>query len=264
MNDREVPTNLFPCEVYKMKTPFAQTRFTLELTNDQSPTLRLPEDGESMHHSGGAAAETQYIYKSVIEESVQLMNESKTCVVGLGLGYIEISWAMALLQTNLNDLDKYSLVSFETEENLKENFKIWLHTNDTESVYDQICWHLNSSIEIKSIKKILRDNFERFPFEGDFYDESVKHKNFNIVCYDAFSSKTTEKLWSEEFIGEFLKNSCAENCVLTTYACTGVLKRALQAQNFSFYKRAGFHGKRDSSLALRGLFKTSAAVYRIS
>ena len=44
-----------------MNNEFAQTRFTIEITADGSPTLKLPEQGESMHHSGGAAKETDYI-----------------------------------------------------------------------------------------------------------------------------------------------------------------------------------------------------------
>ncbi|MFZ4405454.1 MAG: hypothetical protein ACOYOK_15255 [Pseudobdellovibrionaceae bacterium] len=49
--------------------------FTAEITEDGSPTLRLKQSstakfptGESMHHSGGAATETLYIYGYAIQQ----------------------------------------------------------------------------------------------------------------------------------------------------------------------------------------------------
>ncbi|AGH95547.1 MnmC family methyltransferase [Pseudobdellovibrio exovorus] len=241
-----------------MKNRFEQMRFTVESTNDGSPTLRLPDQGESMHHSGGAASETFYIYKSVIQEASQLLERSKTCVVGLGLGYIEISWAQVIPNT-----EAHSLVSFEIEESLRQNFMSWLElpTDALEhTLYDDIYQSLKefgiSAPQIQ-VKQHLKQNFQLNPIEHDLRDfvSPSKPLRWNIVCYDAFSSKTNQDLWTEDFLQKFIDNHCEEDCVFTTYACTGILKRVLVSRGFEFVKRTRFKGKSDSTLALRGKLK---------
>lgn len=265
-----------------MKNAFRQTSFSVEITKDGSPTLRLPGDGESMHHAAGAAGETRYIYKSVMDSALQLKPDSRTCVVGLGLGYIEISWALGRLAarhraggTPVPQAEAAALTSFEIDAGLRESFLAWLQS-PAPALYDDICRDLQAGatpaglaaagtaptpatlISPEEIKEILRTNYGREPLQGDLRDylrnPPAGHR-WNVVCYDAFSSRTNSDLWSAEFLQEFLERHCAPDCVLTTYACTGVLKKALAANGFEFLKRPGFSGKRDSSLGLRGVFR---------
>lgn len=242
-----------------MKNRIEQMRFTIESTNDGSPTLRLPDQGESMHHSEGAASETFYIYKSVIQEASRLLGRSKTCVVGLGLGYIEISWAQVISNT-----EAHSLTSFEIEESLRSNFVSWLDNSEGSSAESNIYSDIHRSLESlgvsaqqEQVKQNLKENFQVFPIEHDLRDfvKEEKPYRWNIICYDAFSSKTNQDLWTEDFLKKFVDNHCEEDCVFTTYACTGLLKRVLVSRGFEFIKRPRFKGNRDSTLALRGKLK---------
>jgi len=243
-----------------MKNEFAQTPFTIEITEDGSPTLRLPDDGESMHHSGGAAAETEYIYKSVIEEALQRLPDLKLAVVGLGLGYIEISWAIACLKKNKNLQSQF--ISFETDEGLKKNFLNWLNHFEI-SIYDDVVRAMDPAAEVGKIKEILRKNLEKNPLKGNLLTDFAKDNSYNLICFDAFSRKTSEALWTEEFLTRFLAECAHDNCVLTTYACTGALKRALKANGFTLIDRLRFKSSRESTLAVRGFF-TSEMIFRTS
>jgi len=247
-----------------MKNVFAQTPFTIELTEDGSPTLRLRlptgDDGESMHHSGGAAAETEYIYKSVIETVLQTSPDLKMAVVGLGLGYIEISWAIACLKQNKNLQSRF--ISFETDEGLKNNFLEWLNTGKP-AIYNDVCKAMDVNAEVEEIKNMIMKNPETQPFKGNLISDYDKNNSYNLICFDAFSKKTSESLWTEGFLTEFLKNSAHQDCVFTTYACTGALKRALKANGFTLIERFRFKSKRESTLAVRGLF-TSEKTFRTS
>jgi hypothetical protein len=256
-----------------MKNQFEQTRFTIETTEDGSPTLRLRlsdgTGGESMHHSGGAAAETEYIYKSVIEAALQVLPELKLAVVGLGLGYIEISWAIANLNNFRNEKKngkkeiKSTFVSFEAEEDLKTNFLTWIATGKPE-IYNTVCSAMDKNSSIDEIRKLLELNLQKFALKGDLVKEFEKDKTWNVICFDAFSKKTSEELWTEDFLNELLQKSCHEDCILTTYACTGALKRALKQNNFRLIERTRFKGKRDSTLAVRGIFNSSDLIFRTS
>jgi hypothetical protein len=243
-----------------MKNDFEQTRFTIEKTDDGSPTLRLPDDGESMHHSGGAASETDYIYKSVIEAALKTGTELKMAVVGLGLGYIEISWAITCLRQSGF---KSRFISFETDEGLKSNFLNWVKTGEP-VIYNEICKFMGPDDVISDIRALIEENLRSNPIRGDFLSEYDKDNSYHLICFDAFSRKTTEDLWTENFLEEFLQKSCHENCILTTYACTGALKRALKKNNFRLLERTRFKGKRDSTLAVRGIFNSSALIFRTS
>jgi hypothetical protein len=230
-----------------MKNSFEQIRFEIELTKDGSPTLRLPNSGESMHHSGGAASETLYIYKSVMGQALKKLKTSKTCVVGLGLGYIEISWAQTLIEQN-KDPALHTITSFEIVEELRNSFKSWLN-KDSPAIYDQVIKALSAEDKSKSIKNILNKNSIEFDVLNFF-----EKQKWNIICYDAYSSKTEKKLWSEEFLNHFLHQHAAEDCIFTTYACTGVLKKVLAANNFEIIRRPAFSGKGSHcTLARRGV-----------
>ncbi len=233
---------------------FEPLGFEIEFTQDGSPTLRLHNQGESMHHSGGAAAETKYIYGNVLDQAHQILRDScKTCVVGLGLGYIEISWAISLLRAGINPSEKISFHSFEIVSGLIEVFKSWIFSDEPHSVYDLVVEKIDQKVQPKEVKKILRLALNSgSSFQGDFSDFKQHHNHYNVICYDAFSKKTSEGLWGAVFLKEFFQKFSSQDCVVTTYACTGLFRKNLLDQNFLFYKRPGFCGKRDSSLATRG------------
>ncbi len=253
-----------------MNTEYTQTGFVFASTEDGSPTLlQLGEQGEMMHHSGGAAAETRYIYKSVIAHCLAASpKQLKTCVVGLGLGYIEICWAMELASQNLNVSENISLISYEIDQGLIKSFQSWVNSNPENSpnapIYDQISKSIDADISIQTVKEALEFNFNRQSIKGNFAAEYVKDNSLNLICFDAFSQKTNQELWTPEFLSRFLVESAHEDCVLTTYACTGYLKKALRDNGFEVIQRPAFIGYGDSTLALRGRFKSLASFYRTS
>ena len=234
-----------------MNTDFSQLGFKIEFTKDGSPTLRVSEFDETMHHSGGAAKETNYIYFQPIQRALALMPEASTCVVGLGLGYIEIAWALAKPDYNA------TLSSFEINPALRKCFRDWLGSDDIR-IYDEITLCLHPGSNIKKIKERLSTNFSEYEIHSDIRSATG---NWNIICYDAFSRKISSELWSEEFLDYFFKNCCAPDCVFTSYACTANLRRVLEANGFELFVRAGFSGKKNSTIALRGIF-TSDSVFR--
>lgn len=242
-----------------------QTPFTLESTQDGSPTLRMSDGGESMHHSAGAALETQYIYKTPIELALKNLNNCNLHVLGLGLGYIEISWAIELYKISQFKKIESTLSSFEVEIELVENFMSWVSApGSDDSVYSQICKHLDPEVPVAEIKKILLKNFEKHSVGGDLLLEYKKSQKAHVICFDAFSSKTSQELWSADFLDAYIKKCTQEDCIFTTYACTGVLKRVLKDNGFEMIPRFRFKGWRDSTFAVRGIFKSAERPCRTS
>ena len=109
----------------------------------------------------------------------------------------------------------------------------------------------------KEVKKILQQAFlNGSQLHADLLKLDIPQIHWNVICYDAFSQNTIQPLWQAEFLDSFIKKYESSDCVFTTYACTGVLKKVLTKNNFELIKKPGFSGKRESTLAYRGKFKS--------
>ncbi len=259
--------------------------FEIEWTADGSPTLRCKffdqervseKKPESMHHSKGALTETEYIYLKPFQEflSQSTCTASTIAIVGLGLGYIDLFFLNELLKiTSLNVKKNYHILSFEKNKDLIQKFTEWMyrspHVVIKSDIYDSILIQINknyssSGADLERMKKLFQVN-QNSNIQWQMADELNQNFNlqnlnlqnttpFQFVAYDAFSQMTDHPLWTENFLDFFLSQMCDQNCVFTTYACTGVLKRTLQKNHFKFIRRNGFFGKRDATLAVRGSF----------
>lgn len=239
--------------------------FEIEITGDGSPSLRLlasvdplKDKGESMHHSGGACAETNLIYGEPIAEILAKITKAKFLIVGLGLGYIEMVIAREALLAKKSPQDIAAITSYESVPELREFFISWLQNHDlhpeVKSTYDLVLEHVlkNSGISERDAKAFLLSHFPSVnAVRGALYPEIPLEDQYHCILYDAFSSKTSPFLWEEEFLNRILKEGSAENSVLATYACKGSLKRALKNQGFEVIVREGFQGKRNSTQGRR-------------
>lgn len=242
--------------------------FKTEITGDGSVSLRLltssePDRplGEAMHHSGGAFAETELIYGDVIRLIFEKIPRPHFCVVGLGLGYIELIIAREAIAFQ----KEYFLTSFESVPELRENFIAALNSTDSNESSTEVeqTYHQVLSCVFKKKpewqEKALQDLQLKLK-EGAFQilsalgPEIPQIHGVNGFLYDAFSSKTTPHLWEEEFLNQLLQQTAAPDSVLSTYAAKGSLKRALRAQNYEVETLPGFQGKRNSTRGLRGQF----------
>ena len=248
-----------------MNTSFEASGFQVEITKDGSPTLKHQRSGESMHHSAGAASETWYIYGSVIEAVFKETTEQQpaacieVCNVGLGLGYIEMVWAILKSEKIDSCLD-----SFEIIPELQKELRDWLENKEsTNTETYNLAWdHLiaMSPYLLKSSDLRKKMQSQQLNLHSDIL-QFKQNKKWNIICFDAFSNKTDNQLWTSEFLNYFLDVYTADECVFTTYASTGSLKNALKSKGFKILNRPGFSGKRESTLAVRGTFMNH--VFRI-
>jgi len=207
---------------------------------------------EFMHHRGGAYTETQLVYGELIRKVLDLDN-THFFVFGLGCGYIEIILALDCIKRNIHNI---SLTSVEKSEFLVSQFKEFF-INEKENLTSEIARQIilldYADISLKQLKKTLRDWYQssRFQILSDVKEVQSGRDRFNGICFDAYSSQTDKNLWTENFLEEFLNNHAADNCIFSTYACTGNLSRALKKYHFNLEKKPGFKGKRERTWAER-------------
>lgn len=228
------------------------------ITKDGSPTLifNKGEYTEKMHHSEGAWSETLYIYLPALQAAFR-QPQAKVMSLGLGLGYNELMACAYELKCSFRAA---SLIhSFEILPELREEFRSFIETGSCKnysSCYEKILALVASHFDLspEQLREFTRKKLqckELQLLEG-FPEALPEGQTYNSLLYDAFSNKMNPELWTEEFLKETLSRVCEENSVLTTYAATGALKRALTSLGFHKITRPGFSGKRDSSFYLRG------------
>jgi len=253
-----------------MTTPqtWAAIGFEVEITGDGSPSLRLCRDedkGESMHHSGGAAEETELIYGRVIRRCFAQIPEPHFLSVGLGLGYVELTVAREAV--GREDL-RFTMESFELVPELRDYFIEWLEGGQSLSpeitaVYDQVLQFVlkDQSLAPEEVKSHLLQAFRqgRWRLRGPLEESQEFMARAQAVLFDAFSAKTTPVLWTEEFLSEFFTKATADDALISTYASRTTLKRALKTAGFFVEVREGFKGKRNSTLGLKGLFQPTTS-----
>lgn len=228
------------------------------ITKDGSPTLIFNKGdyAEKMHHSEGAWAETLYIYLPALEAAFQL-KQPRIMSLGLGLGYNEL---MACAFEMKHSPHSPALIhSFELLPILREEFKSFVESGTCknysscyEKVMDLVASEFGlSAEELRQFASNKIGKRELLLLEA-FPQALPKGQTYNGLLYDAFSNKMNPELWTEGFLKQTLDQICEKDCVLTTYAATGALKRSLLSLGFKKILRPGFSGKRDSSFYVRG------------
>ena len=223
-------------------------------TADGSPTLKLSSEGEPMHSLEGAFTETQYIYQPIVEKAFESVENPVILSVGLGLGYNEIlAVCESIKQGKLPSL----IQSYEAVPELRTAFEDWIcNEADSNTIYDDILQRYaeHYSLPASAILFRLRDllSANKLILDGAIEATTVPPRA-NAICFDAFSNKTNPELWNEEFLTQFFKNASSEKCYVSTYACTGTLKRALKTNGFLVELKKGFGTKRESTAATKNL-----------
>lgn len=233
--------------------------YEIFITRDGSPTLILTDKNgyqEKMHHSGGARSESFYIYHFALEQLLQRRWPARILSLGLGLAYNEL---IAIGRLSKAGEVGWKIWSFECEEFLRLGFLDWLRDRPhvLSPVLDHVLAVVAETLQMAApdLQAATLRAFESGQLEirASFPESANDLSEVTCVFFDAFSKKMSPELWSEPSLEEELRAKIAERCVLTTYAATGTLNRALKALSFEILRRPGFAGKRESTLAIRDL-----------
>ncbi len=109
--------------------------------------------------------------------------------------------------------------------------------------------HVGWAFEVE-IAKLYRD--EKFKIAGSVLDfQSATNDRFSILLYDAFSTKATPEVWSEDFLKTFLSNTSEQFCFFSSYAALNGLNRALESTGYLIDIHRGFKNKRNATWAYR-------------
>ena len=204
-----------------------------------------------MHSLQGALSESLYIYQPAIQVLNQKTGLKSALSIGLGLAYNEMIFAAEAIRGNWSS---FYLESFESQGLLREGLIQWLDSPHPSPIYHS-SWQWVShhyQIEPQQIKNFLSRSMEekRWKIRQILGPDTIFDHKFNCILFDAYSSKTSPKIWTETALSDFLRKVVATPeglCVFSTYAATGALTRSLKRHGFQVQIRKGFGRKREST-----------------
>ncbi len=224
-------------------------------TADGSPSLEWAASGEAMHNRQGAFSETLVIYGQAIKDSIELTGSTSVLSVGLGLAYNEVLAATLHLK---HKSESFKLLSFEANQDLRDQWLNWAFEKmETElaNTYNKILMLCSEeySVDSREVKKFLKSAYinQQAQLREQLGTQTQFSDKYSCVLYDLFSSHTAPEYWSEEFLFSFFDKTCADQCIVSTYAAKGNLTRSLNKLGFNVEKPEGFGGKRNRTYATR-------------
>lgn len=248
---------------------------TLDGSYSATSSVSEKMDQESMHSSQGAFTETEYIYGEAIQFCLEQIPQAHFVNLGLGIGYNEMSIfcrsisslpdlkeSLSKANFSLVDSFKIKVTSFELHTELNQHFLGYLKDDCKnpmlKKAYDHIFSLYVEKFELKAeqIKTYALALYKEglWQLNEEVLENYSKLEKVNCFLFDAYSKAASSELWSPEFLEGFLSKA-DERSILSTYAATGDLNRALRNTGFWIHHRAGFAFKRQSTWAVKALPK---------
>ncbi|MEE6250005.1 MAG: MnmC family methyltransferase [Bdellovibrionota bacterium] len=248
---------------------------TLDGSYSASSSSSEKMDQESMHSSQGAFTETEYIYGEAIQFCLEQIQPAHFVNLGLGIGYNEMSifcraitrlpdLKESLSKTDFQILDRFKIkiTSFELHSELNQHFLDYLKDDCKNPMLKKAYDHIFSlylekfeltAIQVKTYALALYDA-GLWRLQEEVLANYQSLEKVNCYLFDAYSKSASSELWSPHFLESFLEKA-DDKSILSTYAATGDLNRALRSRGFWIHSRAGFAFKRQSTWAIKGLPK---------
>lgn len=215
----------------------------IELTEDGSHTISIPELNVTYHSKHGAIQESKHIF---IKEGLQyLLNKNifnkdeqiNVFEVGFGTGLNAfLSLNEAILQNkkifyqcvepfplSIEEAEKLNYVSV-LDKNLQQYF-LQLH---------ECSWNEKVLIHPLFLFEKLKVELQNFSTE----------KKFLLIYFDAFDANAQPEMWTSTIFKKMF-DILFENGILVTYCSKGVVRRNMQTAGFTVEKLKGPPGKRE-------------------
>jgi tRNA U34 5-methylaminomethyl-2-thiouridine-forming methyltransferase MnmC len=208
----------------------------IQITNDGSTTIILPEKGITYHNTSGAIGESLHVFIDAglrhIYQSQSLTN-IRVFEMGLGTGLNALlSWQFALqhkISVTYTALELYPILP---EEATQLNFGEQLQMTDAFKQLHHCTWN-------KAIK--LDSHFTLTKNQQSLLDIS-NNERYNLIYFDAFAPNDQPELWTKA-IFEKMYQMLAPNGILVTYCSKGDVKRTMKAVGFRVERLKGFADK---------------------
>lgn len=208
----------------------------LQLTNDGSHTLFVPELDETYHSVHGAVNEAKHVFLKMGMDEHEA-SPLRILEIGFGTGLNAFLTALHANEQGrsvvYHSIEKYP-VAEETIQQLNYAEQIDASYKDLYNQLHTVSWEeehkVNDSFTLKKIK-------------GDLTSFDFASK-YDVIYFDAFAPNKQDEMWSEA-IFQKMYDCLNPKGIIVTYCAKGSVKRTLKAVGFEQENLPGPPGKRE-------------------
>lgn len=224
------------CETNSLFTSCEMTKRAIQITNDGSTTILLPEKGITYHNTSGAIGESLHVF---IDAGLRYVHTSQNVTpihifeMGFGTGLNALlSWQFALqnqISINYTALELYPILPEEaTQLNFGKQLQMTKELQQLHSCEWEKAFVLDKYFTLTKLQQSLL--------------ELTTNQQFHIIYFDAFAPNDQPELWTKAIFEKMYK-MLAANGVLVTYCSKGEVKRTLKTVGFTVKRLPGFANK---------------------
>lgn len=220
----------------------------IQLTEDGSHTIAVPELNTTYHSKHGAIQESMHVF---IKHGLHFLLKSLTAKtetinvfeVGFGTGLnVWLSLNEAIEHDKkifYQTIEPYPLSIDEAE---KLNYPLTIN-KDLQKYFFQLhtCeWNKEILIHPLFLFEKLNVSLQNF----------TTSKKFHLIYFDAFDANAQPEMWTENIFRKMF-DILYSNGILVTYCSKGIVRRAMQVAGFNVEKLIGPPGKREIVRAVK-------------
>ncbi|MEO8712740.1 MAG: tRNA (5-methylaminomethyl-2-thiouridine)(34)-methyltransferase MnmD [Parafilimonas sp.] len=216
---------------------------TIQITEDGSHTIAIPEMNVAYHSKHGAIQESMHVFiKSgliyFIDKNKLLFNQTiKIFEVGFGTGLNALLSLHEAIQLNkkiyYQTIEPYPL---SIEEIKQLNYPCLINKDLEKNFLAMYKCAWNKAVALHPLFSFQKNKAGLLEFETE--------EKFHIIYFDAFDPNAQPELWTETVFKKMFA-LLETNGILVTYCSKGIVRRAMQAAGFSIEKVKGPKGKRE-------------------
>lgn len=207
---------------------------TIEITEDGSHTLYLPEMDEHFHSIHGAIQESMHVF---IENGLNRCRKQELNILEIGFG-TGLNALLSWLHRNGKTIHYYSLEKYPLTANEFTQLNYAQHySEETQSFFIKL--HQSEW----EIPQAITPNFNLTKLNCDFRTIDLSNlPKFDLIYFDAFAPSKQPDMWTDA-IFERISKRCQPGGIITTYCAKGDVRRSLQKNGFAMQRLPGPPGK---------------------
>jgi tRNA U34 5-methylaminomethyl-2-thiouridine-forming methyltransferase MnmC len=206
---------------------------TIQLTEDGSPTLFVPDLDEHYHSIHGAVQESRHVF---IEAGLKQLDKPRIRIfeVGFGTGLNAFLTLQETFGDRSLDIMYYAVERFPLEETFVSQLNYGsLHRTFFQKLHEAP-WQSH---------QLITPHFSIYKIKGDS-NTCLLPDELDLVYFDAFAPDKQPEMWNQEIFDKLYAHTRVGG-LLTTYCAKGVVRRMMQKAGYTIERIPGPPGKRE-------------------
>ncbi len=209
----------------------------VQLTDDGSHTVAIPQMDVTYHSRFGALRESRHVFiKEGLEYFLNNSNTNSISIFEMGFGTgLNALLTMQFAQQNKQKIyyQSIELYPLTIEESQALNYGEQLNASKQLQLLHDAKWEEDV---------VLDEYFTLHKTNQSLVNFTAAEKKFDVVYYDAFAPDAQPELWTKTIFDKIF-SMMSQGGVLATYCSKGDVRRAMLAAGFKAKKLAGPPGK---------------------